>query len=58
MTAIPKMVSIRTIARALDRERHWVLRQILVGTWPGAAKVGGQWRVPEKEVVEWLRKRS
>lgn len=54
MTSVPKMVSIRTIARALDMERHKVLRLIARGTWPGAVKVGGHWRIPEKEVVEWL----
>ncbi len=55
-TAIPRFISVRVIARMLGRERHWVQRLCVAGTWPGTVKVGNTWRVPEKEVVAWLKR--
>jgi hypothetical protein len=51
---VPKMLSVRTVAKMLDRERRWVFAQCRAGTWRGTRMVGNAWRIPEASVLLWL----
>lgn len=55
---IPKMLSVRTVSRALGRDRRWVFSmcqasKIGGAPWPGTCMVGNAWRIPEQSIIEW-----
>jgi hypothetical protein len=55
---LPKMLSVRTVGRALGRERRWVFRMCQASKkhgspWPGTTMMGNAWRIPEQAVVTW-----
>lgn len=60
---LPKMLSVRTVQRALGRGRKWVFRMCQASKetgspWPGTCMVGNAWRVPEQALVAWWAKAS
>lgn len=54
MSAIPQMVSARTVAERLRKHRLWVYAQCKAGLFPGAYLDGDRWNIPETGVLAFL----
>ena len=55
-TAMPVFVTVKEaseLLRVTDRTLYDLCRQ---GKVPGAAKVGGQWRIDREKLLDWLAK--
>ncbi len=57
---LPRLLRASTLARLLDLDRRVVYRLCRSGVWPGAVRVDGHrsWRVPELDVIAWLRRQA
>ncbi len=53
---VPELLNITQCSALLGLSERWVYEMLRQGKLPGAAKIGGKWRVDRDKLMAWVAK--